>query len=197
MPTLLVIALLILALPLMACGSPEPEPVPVPDPWPPEARQEFFDGCVEDYYWQDFCWCVLTGLQAELTYAEATDYGTLQPVQEAVEHACGIPEPWDPAAPSICGEAIDALSAPTSDLHGANRYHVNNVYFGIPEGYTFRLAVEPGASDPSAPDYTITILSGNSRLVIDPDTGEEWSRRAFSVATMTAFDAIIKSVCIE
>ena len=87
-----------------------------------------------------------------------------------------------PAAFSVseCGVALDILAfSSSSELEGGYRYKVARwwqegepaVYFTIPEGYTFQLSTEPTAADYPGLGWTLSILSGNSRLTLNPADG--------------------------
>ncbi len=113
-----------------------------------------------------------------------------------------------PLVMSECGVAIDVLAASSSsELVGGYRYKVGSwrdegepfIYFDVPEGYTFKLATEPSADASSSSDYTIGIVAGNWRLVIDPSDGEEISRRVprSTDPLNDVFTEIMDSVCVD
>ena len=115
-----------------------------------------------------------------------------------------------PAAFSVseCGLAIDILAfSSSSELEGGYRYKVARrwqegqpaVYFDIPEGHTFRLSMEPTAADDPGPGWTLGILSGNSRLILNPADGSEISRRIphNTHPLNDVFTEIMDSVCVD
>ncbi len=112
-----------------------------------------------------------------------------------------IPPPF---VVSECGVAIDVLAfSSSSELVGGYRYKVGRwwkegepaVYFDIPEGYTFKLATEPS----TLYGWTIGIVSGNSRIRIDPSDGKLISGTVphYTDPLVDVFDEIMDSVCVD
>ena len=113
----------------------------------------------------------------------------------------------------FCSIPVNAATAASSALEGGKRYKVQAqeddaaVHLEIPEGRDFGLAIESAATDdPNAPPYTIAVVSGYSRLIIDPRTGEEFSRYVDTLEGSgtrsshplnAVFDEIIDSIWIE